>query len=156
MGAHQARDTPLGLEVQRLLFATFVPSSRFLAASASYAKRGASSPRGSCHATDYWGATISPDTFWYVGLPFETHIGQMAMLQRRTCCLGLSATAQHGRVFTRHPLRRNPYTIQLFKVLRISSFSTRKKRSYDRTWEDKGSSHTCLTTAIQMAWLAAG
>jgi hypothetical protein len=57
---------------------------------------------------------------------------------------------QHGRVFTYDPTPYNPYTIQFFKVLRVSSFSTGKKRSYG------GSSHTRLTTAVQTAWLAAG
>ncbi|HWZ20053.1 MAG TPA: hypothetical protein VNW73_14735 [Ktedonobacteraceae bacterium] len=56
----------------------------------------------------------------------------------RTLCRGVATRAfaaanssysgEHGRVFTHRPSRWNPYTIQLFKVLPISSFCASEKR----------------------------
>jgi hypothetical protein len=49
------------------------------------------------------------------------------LLERRECCPGPKRLAKHGNVFTASPSLANPYILQLFKVLYLSSHTGGQK-----------------------------
>ena len=58
---------------------------------------------------------------------FDTHTARKAILSGVYDSLVYLQRFQHGNVFTHDPLPCNPYILQLFKVLLISSHTGGKK-----------------------------